>query len=172
MNTKVFSKFFATLVLTLAATMSYAAIPITGVITNSTGLLKVLVPVGSPTDGTFDWSTYLEGGTVEVTTFCFSELAVGFPKPTSVNCPSTVITVPILATGQTSYDGTANPPGSHFEQAGTTFDGTSGVLEVLTYSPTFFVNISITINFNANGTGTLHADGGLVVGTADADFTW
>ena len=78
--------------------------------------------------------------------------------------------MPLLVTGSSSYTGALPPPGSTFEQAGTTFDGTTGDLVLNAFSPTFSATIGITLTFNGDGTGTVFADAG-ALGSASGPFT-
>jgi len=139
------------------------ALTISGTIDSGTGALAALVAPGTSFSGGLDWSGTLDGGQVVLGGFCFTDDASGLP-PASGTCGAGSA-VPILTTGQAIYDGTPAAPGATFQQAGSTFDGTSGVIKIITYSPTFGVLIPIDLTFNGDGTGTVFADAG-ALGTA------
>ena len=150
------------------ATVSQAAPVISGAITGGDGALISLAPIGTPFAGELDWSGgTLNGGQVTLGGFCFTDDASGLP-PTSPTCGA-LSAVPLYATGQTSYVGDAPPPGSTYEQAGTTYDGTSGLLKLTAFSPTFGVNIFIDLLFAGDGTGTLNATT-VALGSAQGTF--
>jgi hypothetical protein len=170
-NTDMFKKTIAlvgALSLAVFASVGQAAtISIEGVIDDATGALAVLTPPGTAFAGDLEWSGVLNGGQVILGGFCFTDDASGLP-PTSGTCGA-LSPVPILPTGETNYDGTPAAPGSTFQQAGTTFDGTSGDLNVLSFSPTFNVYIPILLTFNGDGTGSIFADAG-ALGLASGPF--
>jgi hypothetical protein len=156
--------------LTAAMTLSAAAnaVAISGTITGGTGALLSLVPLGTVFVGELDWNggaSTLDGGQVLLGGFCFTDDASGLP-PTSPTCGA-LSAVPLLNNTGTPYDGT-NQPGP-YQQAGTTYDGTSGLLNILAFSPTFNVNIPISLDFAGDGTGTLLADAG-ALGTSTGVF--
>lgn len=155
--------------LTAFASVSQAAtIGIDGVIDDATGALASLAGVGTVFTGNLEWTGTLdEGSQVLLGGFCFTTDATGLP-PASGTCGA-LSAVPILPTGETTYDGTPAAPGSTFQQAGTTFDGISGDLNILTFSPTFNAFIPIALTFNGDGTGSVFADAG-VLGTASGPF--
>jgi hypothetical protein len=139
----------------LASVTQAAPVDISGAITGGSGALISLAPPGTAFAGSLEWSGTLDGGQVTLGGFCFTDDASGTP-PTSPTC-GPLSAVPLYTTGQTSYNGTAPAPGSTFQQAGTTFDGTSGLLKLTAFSPTFNVNIYIDLLFAGDGTGTLNA---------------
>lgn len=162
------------LTLSVLATVSQAAnISISGAIDTATGALNSIYPPGTPFTGELDWSGTLDGAQVILGGECFTSNAFGPPASPLGDCGGAQQSVaPILTTGQITYDGigTPAPAGSTFEQVGTTFDGTSGNLNVLVFSPTFGLSIPITLTFNGDGTGSVFADGG-PLGTASGPFT-
>ncbi len=152
-----------------AGTGQAAEIGITGTIDAATGALLALYPPGTAFTGVLDWSGQLDGVQILLGGSCFTDDASGLPT-TSATCGA-LGAVPILATDQTTYDGTAAATGSTFQQTtGTDFDGTSGVLNLLAFSSTFNVNIPISLTFDGSGGGTSFADGGFS-GTASGPFT-
>ena len=157
-----------TVVLSLSTAANAASVVIDGVIDGATGALASLTPPGTAFSGTLEWDGTLTAGQVLLGGFCFTDDASGLP-PTSGTCGA-LSAVPILTTGSTTYDGTIAPPGSTFEQVGTTFDGTVGDLNILTFSPTFNAYIPITLSFDGTGTGGVFADAG-ALGTAFGEFT-
>ena len=153
----------------LAAGTSQAAdIGITGTIDNATGALSALYPPTTAFTGVLDWSGQLDGVQIRLGGDCFTDDASGL-TPASATCGALSV-VPILPTGEALYDGTAAAPGSTFEQAGSTFDGTSGVLNLLTFSSLFEVYIPISLTFDGLGEGESFADAG-TLGTASGSFT-
>lgn len=174
--TKKISTFVAAVALTAAASVTQAAhITISGVIDAGTGALATLLPVGTAFAGVLDWSGTLDGG--QLTTgdgsmagFCFTSDAAGLP-PASPTCDAALSAVPMLRTGEVSYSGIANAPGSTFEQAGTTFDGNAGLLSITTYSATGNFAILIDLVFNGDGSGALFADAG-ILGSASGCFSY
>lgn len=152
-----------------AGTGQAAEIGITGAIDSGTGALGTLYSTGTVFTGVLDWSGQLDGVQILLGSDCFTDDASGTMPPTSATC-GTAGVVPILPTGQTVYDGTAAAAGSTFQQAGSTFNGTSGVLNLLAFSSTFNVNIPISLTFDGSGGGTSFADGGFS-GTASGPFT-
>ena len=152
----------------LSVTANAAPVAISGEITGGTGALAGLAPPGTAFAGNLEWTVALDAGRVLLGGFCFTDDASGLP-PASASCGA-LTAVPLLTTGQATYNGTPPPPGSTFEQAGTTFDGTSGVLVLTAFSPTFNVNIGINLVFDGVGGGTVLADAG-ALGTATGDFT-
>lgn len=152
-----------------AGTTQAADISITGAIDDATGALAALYPPGTtPFTGDLDWNGQLEGVQILLGSDCFTDDASGLP-PSSATCGALGV-VPILPTGETTYDGTAAAPGASFEQAGSTFDGTSGVLNLLTYSSSFDIFIPISLTFDGSGGGESFADAG-GLGTASGAFT-
>ena len=127
-----------------------------------------LAPVGTSFAGTLEWNGALDDGQVTLAGFCFTADASGLP-PTSPTCGA-LSAVPLLVTGSSVYDGTLPPAGSTFEQAGTTFNGVTGLLNIISFSPTFSVNIPIDMTFDGAGGGSLIADAG-ALGTASGAFT-
>jgi hypothetical protein len=159
-----------TAAMTLSAAANAATVSIAGTIDDATGALASLTPPGTAFVGELDWSgTLNDPSQVLLGGFCFTTDASGLP-PTSGTCGA-LSAVPILPTGETTYDGTPAAPGSTFEQAGTTFDGTSGIINILTFSPTFNAFIPIALTFNADGTGSVFADAG-ALGTASGPLDW
>ena len=154
----------------MASVTQATTITIDGVIDDSTGALASLTPPGTAFTGNLEWTGTLdEGSQVLLGGFCFTTDAAGLP-PTSGTCGA-LAAVPILVTGETTYDGTPAAPGSTFEQAGTTFDGSSGDINILTFSPTFNAFIPIVLSFNGDGTGSVFADAG-ALGTASGPLTY
>ncbi|WP_101760130.1 VPLPA-CTERM sorting domain-containing protein [Oceanicoccus sp. KOV_DT_Chl] len=168
---KSLSKFVAALAFSsLAAVAHSATVTVSGQIDSASGALASLAPAGTPFTGDFDFDTQLNSAMVLLSGFCFNTDAAGQP-PSSATCPVTKSAVPIFAQGETVYTGAVNPPGTVFDQAGTTFDGTSGLLAILAYSPSFGVNIAIDMLFNSDGTGTLTTNAGFL-GGATGSLTW
>jgi hypothetical protein len=134
----------------------------------------LLYEVGTAFTGELVWSGTLDGAWVNLGGECFTSNASGFGTSNSPagNCggPLVAPVTPVLATGATSYNGTPAPSGSTFEQAGTTFDGTSGDLNLLVFSSTFQVPIPITLSFIGDGTGSFFVNGG-TNGTVAGAFT-
>jgi hypothetical protein len=158
-----------TAAMTLSAAAHSAVVIITGLIVVSTGSLASLLPPGTAFSGSLDWGgSTLDGGQVVLGGLCFTDDASGLP-PISGTCGA-LPAVPILPTGESVYDGTPAAPGSTFEQIGTTFDGTSGDLNILALPPTLGLPITITISFDNPDAGTVFADGG-TLGTASGAFT-
>ena len=154
----------------MASISQAVEITITGTIDAATGALASLTPPGTAFSGTLNWddgSGTLIGGQVLLGGFCFTDDASGLP-PTSPTCGA-LSAVPLLNTGGPVYDGTLNA--GPYDQAGTTFDGTSGDINILAFSPTFNVNIPIAITLNGDGTGAVLADAG-VLGTASGPLTY
>lgn len=157
------------------ATVSQAAtITLAGAVDSATGALASLAPAGTAFSGFLEWDAgTLTDGQVLLSGFCFTPDAVGAP-PTSGTC-GTLSAVPMLPTGETGYDPLFNaggvPAGTTFQQAGTTFDGNSGLLKLNTYSPTFNAPIFIDLVFNGDGTGNMVADAGFL-GGAEGAFTY
>jgi len=153
--------------LALSAAANAAPISISGTITGGTGALVGLVAPGTPFTGTLDWNAgSLDGGQVKLGGFCFTDDASGLP-PTSPSCGA-LSAVPLLNTGSPPYTG-ANQAGP-YQQAGTTFNGTSGVLKIAAFSPTFNVAIPIDLTFDGLGGGTILANAGFL-GTSTGNFT-
>lgn len=172
MFTKLLTKFVPVLVLSTLTTVSQAAIiSFSGTLESASGAFGSLFPVGPFLDGSLNYDTHLNAGSVTIGGVCFTSDVSGLP-PTGPSCASspTSSPAPILATGQTSYDGSPAPFGATFEQ-GTTLDGASGVLEILGFSPAFNVGIFITLDFAADGTGTMFMSE-MDLGTVSGDFTW
>ena len=169
--TKTISTLVTALGLSAMASVTQAAeITITGLIDDATGALAALTPPGTAFSGTLDWddgSGTLVGGQVLLGGFCFTDDATGLP-PTSPTCGA-LSAVPLLNTGAPGYDGSLNA--GPYDQAGTTFDGTSGDINILAFSPTFNVNIPIAISINGDGTGSVLADAG-ALGTASGPLTY
>ena len=170
MQTKTFSKIAATLALTFFTMIANANITINGTITSATGALALLTPVGTAYSGDFTFNSGLEYGLINLSGFCFSTTAVSLP-PTSADCAGTSSTVPVLARDTTAYTGETPAPGTLYDQAGSTFDGASGTVNILAFSPSFNLNITINVVFNADGTGTMIANAG-ILGTAMGTLTW
>ena len=154
----------------LFISMSVSASPvlISGSISGGTGALAGLAPPGTAFAGDLDWTGSLVGARVTLGGFCFTDDASGIPA-TSPTCGSLAV-VPLLTTGNPVYNGTPAGPGATFQQAGTTFNGSSGVLKLIAYSPTFNANVAIDLTFNGDGTGAVFADAGFL-GTATGAFT-
>ena len=155
---------------TAQVTITLPPFAIAGVITAASGALASLAPVDTPFSGDFDFSDNVYSAQVILSGFCFTTDAVRLP-PASLTCPGDKTAVPVFARGDTVYTGAVNPPGTIFDQAGSTFDGADGILQLLAFSPSFSVNIAITITFNSDGTGTLSADAGFL-GTAAGELMW
>jgi hypothetical protein len=150
--------FAALLVFSLSA--NAAIVSLSGVVTTSSGAFPLFAPIGTTLESTLDWDGVLFGGRAELSSGqCFSSdvsgTGVSIASPT---CTSGYALSPVLTTGQTTYDGTPAAPGSQFEQPGTTFDGTSGLLKTLAYSEVFDANIVIDYTFIGDGTGTFFAE--------------
>lgn len=134
----------------------------------------VLPLPGSPAtlldfSGDLEWNNgTLTSAQILASDFCFTDDALGLP-PISPSCGA-LAAVPILATGVATYDGASPAPGSTFEQAGSTFDGNSGLLKLSSYSPTFGINIFIDLLFDGDGTGTMTVTSDL--GQNDGEFTY
>ncbi len=138
---------------TLASAAQAASISITSL---DPGYIPLPGPGNSPLvfSGDLEWNnSTLTGGQILLADFCFTDDASGLPS-TSPTCGA-LSAVPILSTGQPTYDGTPVAPGSTFQQVGTTFDGNSGLLTLTAYSPTYDTNIFIDLLFNGDGTGNL-----------------
>jgi hypothetical protein len=165
-------KTFALWGLLVLSTFAQAEIvELSGSITGATGALATLAPPGTPFAGDLDWDVLegeLDAGQVTLGGFCFTDDASGAP-PTSPTCGA-LSAVPLLTTGQTTYDGTPAAPGSTFQQAGSTFDGIDGVIELTAFSPTFNATIAITLSFDGFGGGSVFADAG-ALGTANGPLT-
>lgn len=164
--------------LSTVASISQAAIVVTGGVENATGALLSLAGPGTAFDGGFEMTgTDVNSGMVLLAGFCFNSDATGAP-PASASCPSSKSAVPVLATGQASYDGSiVHPAGTTFQQAGSDFDGEGGTMKLIAYSPSFNVNILLDLVFDDidpvtnTGTGTMVADAG-ILGTASGTFTY
>lgn len=157
--------------LAISLVASAAPVNISGTITGGTGALLGLVPPGTPFAGNLDWGAgTLDSAQVNLGAFCFTDDASGSP-PASPTCPDMSAVVPMLPTGEVAYNPAGAPPGSTFQQAGTTFDGTTGLLRLATFSPTFNVTIFVDLTFNGDGTGTVFADAGAALGTSVGEFT-
>jgi hypothetical protein len=165
-------KSFALWGLLLLSTFAQAEIvELSGSISSGTAPLITLAPPGTAFAGDLDWDVLdseLDSGQVTLGGFCFTDDASGLP-PVSPTCGA-LTAVPLLTTGQATYDGTPAAPGSTFQQAGSTFDGLGGTIELIAYSPTFMVNIAITLSFDGFGGGSVFADAG-TLGTANGPFT-
>lgn len=165
----------AALTLSALTTVSQAAnISIGGTVDASTGALSSLYEVGTAFTGELVWSGTLDGAWVNLGGECFTSNAsgVGTLNSPAGNCggPLLAPVTPVLATGETGYDGTPAAPGSTFQQAGTTFDGTSGNLNLLVFSSVFQGPIPITLSFIGDGTGSFFVNGGQF-GTVGGAFT-
>jgi hypothetical protein len=170
---KVMIKFSLVLMfLTTAAVSNADRIVMEGRVDHSTGLFATIIPVSSLFSGELE---YLDNHTfaalLEFVSFCFASDAVGFPSPTSQKCQSDRIVVPILPGNRLHYDGEPHPPATMFDRDGSTFDGEEGVVKLLAYSPTFFINMEIEMNFHIGNTGTITVDGGWT-GTVSGPFVW
>ena len=171
MLNKSFIKYVSAVIVSMAAAVSHAAtIAVDGAIDNATGALAVLAGPGTAFSGGFDFDGNVTAGQVILAGFCFTTDALGTP-PASATCPNTKSAVPILARGETAYTGNPPAPGTPYDQVGSTFDGNSGLVKLLAFSPSFNVNIMIDVLFNSDGTGMMTADAG-TLGTADGAFTW
>lgn len=169
MFTKIFTRLIPALVLSaLAATSQAATISFSGTVGGGTGAFEALFPVGLEVEGNLNFDTQLNAAQIFIGDICVTGDVSGIP-PISPSCGASIL--PILVTGQTIYNGSPAPDGSTFEQAGTTFDGTSGVLEITAFSVPFYAAIPITLNFAADGTGTMFMTG-TSLGTSTGDFTW
>jgi len=159
-----------TVAMTLSTAANAAIVSISGSIDAATGALAALVPPGTSFSGDLDWSGQLDGGQVLLGGFCFTDDAVGGGTSglplTSPTCGA-LSPVPILADGQGAYDPAGNV--GPYDQASSTFDGTSGTIELITFSPTFGINIPITLTFNGDGTGDVLAAS--LLGNASGPFT-
>lgn len=149
--------------LSVLATVSQAAtLSISGSIDTATGAFAGLAPVGTTVMGALDWDAgALLGGIVELgvsagTNQCFTTDATGSSGSIgSSSCAASSAVSPVLATGETGYvDG---PGGATFQQAGTTFDGTSGLLSTLVYSDLLTATFAVDYIFNGDGTGDFFA---------------
>ena len=153
----------------ISMSVSASAVLISGSISGGTGALATLAPPGTAFAGDLDWTGSLVGAKVTLGGFCFTDDASGLNPTTSPTCGSLAV-VPLLTTGSPVYNGTPAPPGATFQQAGTTFNGSTGVLKLIAYSPSFSVNVAIDLTFNGDGTGSVSADAG-ALGTATGAFT-
>lgn len=180
MKSQTLTKYLGAIALTLL-TKNALAVDINiqnGVLTEVTGTLGILVPVDERFfDGYFDIEivdNHMVDGQVTLGGFCFTADAYDQP-PKSDTCGARS-PVPILATGATGYDGIPNAPGTALEQAGTDLDlATGGILEILSFSPTFSkiirIRIELATDAEGNGIGTLEATTD-DLGDATGTFTW
>lgn len=175
MLTKSLTQFCTIATLSFAAALSQAeSIFLTGQVDSATGAFATLAPVSSALAGTLNFNGQLNSAKLSLplgaqNSFCFTTDAVGLP-PTSSAC-TLGSAVPILPQGETGYDGVANPAGTAFEQLGSTFDGSSGQLNLNAYAPSGAIFLSIDLIFLNDQTGTWSADSG-PLGTLDGSFTW
>jgi len=170
MLTKLFSRFLAVVFFALVTVSAQAATNLTGTITDTRGVLGFLVPVGTTFTGDFAFDGNLTSGKVILAGFCFTTTATGLP-PASADCPADKSAVPILARGETTYTGDEPAPDTVYDQEGTTFDGTSGLLILRAFSPSFNATLTISVTFNEDGTGTMEADAG-GLGGASGTLDW
>lgn len=171
---KLFNSMLCAGALSLLVNTSVAEVfGLSGVITEGSGALASLAPVDTPFsgDGNFEANALTEVQVI-LSGFCFTDDGFGLP-PASPTCGALgKSAVPVLVTGQSLYDGTPAAPGSTFQQAGTDFNvETGGTLEIISYSPTFGINIYITLLFNDDGTGSLTAVTD-TLGTVSGDLSW
>ena len=171
MRIKLITKLAVVIAVISTALPGYAEpVNVDGTITDATGALAVLAGPGTTFSGSFEFDDNLTSGQVILAGFCFTTDALGLP-PASSTCPTDKSAVPLLAQGQTDYTGQPPAPGAVYQQAGSTFDGYSGALNLLAYSPSFNVNIAIAVNLERDGNGVMNANAG-TLGTASGSFTW